>query len=518
MSLDHLDLHALRRWIVAARTDLAVHEEDLNGLNVFPVPDGDTGTNLLLTLDGALGSLTFTEPDDLRAAAEALAQATLMAARGNSGVILSQIARGVAEVFAEADGRPLGARDLAGALRRASDYAWRSVSRPVEGTILTVAASAADGAEQVAVDGDLAATADAIVRSARSALLRTTEQLPALERVGVVDAGGAGLLIVLEALQRVVAGDQMPRRSLADRPEWLPQRLPAAGAAGECGTAGEGGPAYEVMYLLTDSDTARVDALRTTLDGIGDSLVVAGSEPTWSVHVHVDDIAAAVNAGVEAGRPHRFRVVRFADELEQRAAATQDRRTVVVAVIDDAPGLKTYAKEHGLLVVSADAGRLARSSAIRSIREGGPEGVVLLADGQRSAETARVLRKSLVDKGVRAIVPDCSGPVELLAASSVVVPSDPPDRVDRAVNDALSDLRIGEVGGDASGEPLRLAAALLADLVTDETEIVTLVTGRGAPKALADTLRSDLVRRRADLEVVVVAGGGAAPLLAVGVE
>lgn len=542
MALSTLDLDALRRWIVGARTDLAQFADRINALNVFPVPDADTGTNMLLTLDGALGSLTFTDPHDLAASARDLAEATLMAARGNSGVILSQLARGVAEVLCESEDQTVPPHQFALALRRASDYAWRSVSMPVDGTILTVAAAAADGAE-LANQDDLLAVVDGAVDSAKAALLQTREQLDSLERAGVVDAGGAGYLLVLESLQRVVHSDSSLVVTATEPPSWL--ELPASPPVGGVCDHAHDGPGYEVMYLLSDTDEDRVSDLRDALHRLGDSLVVAGGPDTWSVHVHVDDVAAALNAGVEAGRPHRFSVTRFEDELAARppvAVAAQPTTAVVAVALAD--GLAELAKGEGRIVVAGDAGRIARSNASRAVRETGLQSVLLLADSSRAQTTADALAKTLQDKGLRVMRPGAHGPVEFLSALAVARSDQEPDDVIAAVDAALIDLSTASVriAGDdvetAAGraekgevvgyldseavaharESLPVAAELLRTLVAEhDPELVTLVTGEKTPSALADTLRTDLSRHHPDIEVTVVEGR-IQELLAIGVE
>ena len=542
MALAALDLDALRRWVVTARTDLAANAQYINKLNVFPVPDGDTGTNLLMTVDGAMGSLTFSQPDDLAAAARDLAQATLLAARGNSGVILSQLARGVAEVLAESCDQQVTAAQLADALQRAANHAWRSVSSPVGGTILTVAAAAADAAAMHA-GGTLTEVIEAAVGAAEVALVNTTDELPALREAGVVDAGGAGYVLVLDSLRRVVESDSGLVKPLVELPSWLTTQAATVGA--RCADGEIDGPAYEVMFMLDDTDEVRVAKLRSVLDRLGDSLVVAGGPEVWSVHVHVDDVAAALNAGVEAGRPHRFAVTRFTDEIAARHPVTvsYDARTLIVAVADS-PGLAGLARTQERMVVTGDAGRIARAAAVRAIREAGLTDVLLVADGPRSSRTADLLEKSLRDKDIRVLRPGAAGPVEFVAALAVVRPEQSSDEVLSAVDDALIDLStasltvaadafstplgecprgaaVGRIDGEVVGfgvEALPVAADVIDTLTSEhDAEILTLVIGDEAPEALGETLRSGLTRSHPDLEITVIQGGGPY-ILGVGVE
>ena len=270
------------------RAAFAARRAEIDALNVYPVPDGDTGTNLYLSLDAALDSVrTEHEKAGILGAAtlaqecSALARSLLLTARGNSGVILSQLVRGFAEAIAESGQEQAGAATIADGLERASQRAYASVTRPAEGTILTVSRAAAV-AGAAAVDRGLVAVAEDALDAATEALRATTAQLPALERAGVVDAGAAGYLLLLEALARVVhqdethvgermevfADDPMRRREDWSQVGGVVEPIGATGGAptGE-GDLVLGGPAYEVMYLLRDTDESRVAALRRPSTG-----------------------------------------------------------------------------------------------------------------------------------------------------------------------------------------------------------------------------------------------------------
>ncbi len=325
--LDTLDAAAVRRWCAGGLAALKRHQSEIDDLNVFPVPDGDTGTNLVLTLTSAQQALAMrldNSPEgeqtphgrDLRL----MARGALLGARGNSGVIVSQILRGLADGLS--DPVAVRGRVLASGLRAASSAAYAAVTKPVEGTLLTVIAAAAAAAERADTD-DLPVVVQAAATAATAALARTPEQLPALARAGVVDAGGRGLCVLLDALVEVVTGEQ-PRRG-TDRPPAAARRPMTA--VRETGSTEYG---YEVQFLL-DADEQAVDQLRTVLAGLGDSLLVVGDGspsgplPTWNVHVHVNDVGAAVEAGVRAGRPYRISVTRFEDQPAV-TAAVDDRR------------------------------------------------------------------------------------------------------------------------------------------------------------------------------------------------
>ena len=342
-----IELGVVLRFIDIATDALAGAREEIDALNVYPVPDGDTGTNMYLTVSAAREAIreafrraSGNDPDVVRhTSLRACSRGALLGARGNSGVILSEMLGAVCRRIDAADRAESSARVMADALRAASDAAYAAVGTPVEGTILTVARAAADAAAE-SLAGGAARSGQiftAAARAAREALARTPEQLEALRAAGVVDAGGRGLSVVLDAAETALTGRRPVPVTAPIGTHTIPIPVPAAAA----GDLTPDGPAYEVMYLL-DADEQRIPVLRTALGALGDSLVVVGDEGLWNVHVHVDDVGAAIEAGIEAGRPHRVRVTHFAEQIA--AAARRDhpgaeragRRIVTVAA---GPGL-----------------------------------------------------------------------------------------------------------------------------------------------------------------------------------
>ncbi|MDG6104417.1 DAK2 domain-containing protein [Dactylosporangium aurantiacum] len=313
---------AVRRWCAAGLDALRRHRSEIDALNVYPVPDGDTGTNLALTMSAAADAVDAAPPAagaaDLLAVA---ARGALLGARGNSGIILAQLLKGLASSLASA--RAVGGPELAAALDSAARSAYAAVAAPVEGTVLSVATAAARAAASVVAAsggssgftaGGVVAVARAAAEGARIALARTPEQLPALARAGVVDAGGRGLVVLLEAFVTSLTGEAPPVAAPAPAGHGT---APGGVMQREAGSTEFG---YEVQYLL-DAPAAAIGPLREALGALGDSLVVVGDDPTWHVHVHVNDVGAAIEAGIAAGRPSRITVTRFAEQIaEQRSA------------------------------------------------------------------------------------------------------------------------------------------------------------------------------------------------------
>jgi DAK2 domain fusion protein YloV len=297
----------LRAAMLAFRDALKAHRDIINRLNVYPVPDGDTGTNMSLTLDSVVAELDGADAD-VAAVCGAISHGSLMGARGNSGVILSQILRELAATLRAADAR--GGLVLADALTNAADAAYGAVSRPVEGTILTVMRAVAEGATATGSDS-LVEVLEAGRERGHEALRRTPELLPVLAEAGVVDSGGTGLMLLVDALLTVVDGRPLP----------VPDPSVVGAAQVHLHPDHQDHDAvadlrYEVMYFLDAPDEA-VPGFRDVWAGIGDSIVVVGGDGIWNCHIHTDDIGAAIEAALDIGRPSRIRVTDLLEEVEE---------------------------------------------------------------------------------------------------------------------------------------------------------------------------------------------------------
>ncbi|MFB7665687.1 DAK2 domain-containing protein [Kitasatospora sp. NPDC056138] len=545
--LDTLDAPTVRTWSRLALTALGQAREEIDALNVYPVPDGDTGTNLYLTVESAAAAVEscFAEHPEgpgLGAAMAAMARGALIGARGNSGVILAQLLRGMAEVLARG-GDPVLLRQ---ALQRAAEAAYQAVAEPVEGTLLTVAAEAARAAARAA--GGLAETADTAYRAARTALMHTPEQLDVLAEAGVVDAGGRGLVAVLGALADAVAG-QTPMGPVALR-QGLGGPTPAEtgqpdGCEGHRRPAGPGHPAFEVVYLLDAPDEA-LRLLRTRLAALGDSLVVGGGDGLWNVHVHVDDAGAAVEAGVEAGRPHRIRITHFAEAAAragERTRAEPEGRAVLSVV--SGTGLAELCEQAGSAVLLADPDRPPASTELaEAVRRCAAREVVLLLNDPELRAAAGAAADQLREEGVRIAVLPTRSPVQGLAALAVHESARRFDEDVVAMTSAAGATRcaelavaegeswtmagvcqagdvLGLIDGDVAVIGTGLAetgAVVLSRMLAAGGELVTLVLGEGVPAGLADQLVALARRQRPEVDTLVFHGGQEAAPLLIGVE
>jgi fatty acid kinase len=498
-----LDLQDLRQAMSIFAGSLRRHREELDSLNVYPVPDGDTGTNLLLTQEAVVSALESLAPDAApHEVAAAVARSSLMGARGNSGVILSQILRGLCE------GMPPSGRfdgpGLAAGLRAGADQAFRAVSRPAEGTILSVARDAATGAEREA-RRDSAGCREvlvAAVRDGRSALARTTGRLPELARAGVVDAGGKGFVILLDALLASVTG-QGPTEPI--------------GPLGPVGARGDGEPpgplafVWEVQYLLEAGDGA-VGPLRTALADIGDSLVIVGGTGLFNVHIHTNQPDRAVDLGRRAGHPREVQVTSLQGQVERcasRARAVQASGDVCALVVAaDGEGLRRAFRSLGAEV----APEVSVAELASAVEAALPGSVVILAGPDSMAGAGRAARDS--SKEV-AVVPAASVPAGLAAATAF----NPVRKLEEnvaAMEEAAARTRAGVVG--PGGEPAEAAVAVARELATTDAELITLVVGAGATAEDGRAVEEALHRAFPDLTVEVVDGGQSDGPFLIGVE
>ncbi|WP_340376020.1 DAK2 domain-containing protein [Streptomyces sp. SS7] len=554
------DALAVRTWCSLALTALGRAREEIDAINVYPVADGDTGTNLYLTVESATTAVeavfagyetapTAVRSPSLADAAHAMAHGALIGARGNSGTILAQLLRGMAQVLA--DGRETSHTDADGlrlALRRAADSARQAVAHPVEGTVLSVASAAADAAE--GTGGDCGTVARAAYRGACAALAATPAQLTVLEHAGVVDAGGRGLVAVLAALVETFTGEApvyspaLPGGGTHTREEAGPQP-----ATADCADApgGADGPAFEVIYLLEAEDPA-VARLRQRLDALGDSLVVVGGDGLWNVHVHVDDAGAAVEAGVEAGRPYRIRITHFgAGDAHTRGGERPVRERVQRAVVAVVPGegLAGLYTEAGATTVLARPGEPpASGELLEAVRRAHAREVVLLPNDAELRHTAAAAAEQARSEGIRvALIPTRSA-VQGIAALAVHEADRRFDEDVVSMTSAAGATRYAEVavaerqswtmaGICQAGDVLGLIDGDVAVIGADVTataertldrmlsaggELVTLVLGDDAPEGIADHLESRVREAYLAVDTVVYRGGRQGALLLIGVE
>ena len=533
--LEALDARATRRWALSTLSALGEARDEIDALNVFPVPDGDTGTNLYLTVEAACAAVQALRPDaTVRDVAEAFARGALLGARGNAGIISAQLLRGWADVLAEREVMDAGA--VKEAFARGDAQAWAAVNCPVEGTILSVSRASARAAAQA---GDrLPDVAAAAAGAARVALDRTPEQLEVLRRSGVVDAGGRGLVVILETFEDIVRGRRTTQGARALRRPVLP-----IVNLSECLDLVAGGPAYEVMYLLEAPD-ADVPGLRARLALLGDSLVVVGGKGLWHVHVHVDDPGAAVETALAAGRPYRIRITHFGDQVSRRGPA-RPRATVGVVACAAGPGLADLFTRAGAVVIPGGPGRRpSTAQVLEAIRGARATAVIVLPNDADTLAGAEAAAEQARADGVRVSVVPTRAQIQGLAAAALHDPARDFDSnvvrmsaaagaardgaVTVAARDAITTAgpcrtgdALGVVQGDfvVVGDQLGVVAIeVLERMLSGGGELATVVRGVGADDALIGQVTRYLHERHRELEVVVLDGGQDRYPLLLGVE
>ncbi len=530
----------VKRIVNRYHEHLRAHREAINLLNVYPVPDGDTGTNMALTVEAVAAEVAGSE--SMADVSHAISHASLMGARGNSGVILSQILRGLANSFREREA--LGATELVEGLKAASEASYRAVLRPVEGTMLTVLREAAEAAAEAgtAPSADLAGLVRRVYERGEQSLLRTPELLPVLKKEGVVDAGGAGLLLLFAAFVEEVDDGEVA----------LPEEIfiPAAVLTGAApppppATGDVSALRYEVMFFL-EAEEGRIDGFRRAWGEIGDSIVVVGGEGVWNCHIHTDDAAAAIeralwdDEGQPLGRPFQIQIT---DLLEQSAAegfhgpeefeplpefAAAD--VGVVAVVAGA-GLSECFRRLGAQGVVAGGQSMNPSTRelLEAVERVPAATVVLLPNnkniipvaGQVDALTTKrvfLVPTRSVPQGLAALVHYLPGAdaEELVAGMEAAAGGVTSGAVTRAVRDAeveVGSIRAGEWLGLAEDDIVVVAAELgdalrllLESVVAEDAELVTVFSGAGAETAATEAALDWLRQERAHVSVDVTPG------------
>jgi len=520
------DLELVRGLVGASLASVEASRSRIDDLNVYPVPDGDTGTNLTLTVRAVAEAVASAEPADRPALAHAVARAALMGARGNSGVILSQIVRGVADALAEAT-NGIDPALTARALRGASDAAYRAVRRPVEGTMLTVIRELAEEAERRAAGPEpLGELLVGLVRHGEEAVARTPEQLDVLREAGVVDAGGAGLVELLRGLAGAVTGESMPA-------------APAAAAA----------PGPDAIHLepsryryctvfVVEGDGLDRGELEARLERLGDSLVVVGDETALKVHVHTDEPGAALALGTAVGAIEGVEIANMHEQQERRErrlslVPSADAKCGVVAVVMGEGNrllFETLADPVGTIRV-VDGGQTANPSTaelVAALDELAAEEAVILPNNsnvrlaaehaaEQAERPAAVVPTESIPAGLAALVAydGARTAAENAAAMGDAAAAVATGEVTRASRDVSLNgllIRSGDWLGLASGEPVAggddfadVAFEVVSRLVAEPRSVLTLLTGAEPPHL--DGLVERLSAAHPELEVEVHEGG-----------
>ena len=551
--LESLGAEALRETLITFRTTLRAHMEGINRLNVYPVPDGDTGTNMARTLDAVVKELEGAAVD-MGGTCDAIAHGSLMGARGNSGVILSQVMRGLVGKLRGVAGGVASAPDVAAALKAASVASYEAVLKPIEGTILTVVRETADAAVAAAGSGESLVGMLRVARDAgRAALANTPELLPVLKDAGVVDAGGAGFMLFIDSALHVVAGDALPEPEDVAGPS--AEQLEAVSLrAGADGAVDVSELRYEVMFLL-NLDDSQQRAFMTAWGEIGDSIVVVGGEGLYNCHIHTNDIGAAIEAPLKLdGKPFNIRVTDLFEEMDEEhaqreaamgaggAAGGAAKKSAVaslpavncaVIAICSGDGLAELFGQMGVqgVVTGGQTMNPSTEELLDAVEHMNSQHVVILPNNKNIIPVANQVN-ALTKKTVH-VVPTCSMPEALAAlvfydpestselnaaAMSDAAAAVATGEVTQAVRDTNSDAGavkagdwIGLVRGDGlvaiGGTMVAASCSLLDKLVTPGRELMTIITGDLATARATEEIVAYVADNFDGVEVEVHAGG-----------
>jgi DAK2 domain fusion protein YloV len=517
--------------IKASLAWLQHHQAAINALNVYPVPDGDTGTNMVLTMRSAWAEIKDSSERNVGRMARQMAHGALMGARGNSGVILSQIWRGFARSLD--DKKIYRADDLADACQEASATAYKGVLKPVEGTILTVARAVADAATKAAKDTeDLERVLERIVFAAHEAVLLTPSLLQVLAEAGVVDAGGQGLFVILEGMLRYLRGE-----TVAEDVEELPI-VESVALASQGLEPVVTGYEYDVQFLVVGKELD-VDAIRQHIAELGDCPLVVGDPTTIKVHVHVHDPGVPISYGASLGSLRDVVVedmqAQYQDFIiEQRLSsqADQDVESIGVVAVVPGDGLASVFQSLGVSAIVRGGQTMNPSTkdlleAIESL----PNDRVILLPNNRNVILAAEQTCALSSKSV-AVVPSRLVPQGIAALLAFNYQADLETNV-AAMTGALGDVETGEITfasrsamvdgirvteGEViglhdgtlkvNGETVeQVVRALLKEMDSEQCEIVTLYYGEDVSESEAERLADLLQRDWPEQEIEVVAGG-----------
>jgi hypothetical protein len=504
------------------------HQAAINALNVYPVPDGDTGTNMLLTMQSAYQEIQESPEEEVGVIAQKVAHGALMGARGNSGVILSQIFRGFARSLEGVDA--FDSVHFAAALREAAAMAYKGVIKPVEGTILTVARESSEAAvAAAATSDDLTYVLERVVHEARDSVTRTPTLLSVLADAGVVDAGGQGLFIILEGMLRYSRGERLTiDTELAEAMDLHALHLDS-----------EEGYGYDIQYII-HGEGLNVEEIRATIDSLGDCALVVGDSRVVKVHVHSPEPGTPINYGASVGSLSKVIVENMQEQYQdfilskaqQPAPPLEPLSGIGTVVVAPGQGLMTVFESLGASVVVAGGQTMNPSTEelLKAVEDVSSDEVVILPNN-RNIILAAEQAKELSGKNVQ-VVPTITIPQGISALLALNYQADLPTNarimaeaassietaeITKAVRSVQIDgmlVQEGEVIGLVNGKltvkgesPAEVVLEALAGMKAEDYEIVTVYYGESITADQAQQIADDIMARYPEQEVELVDGG-----------
>ena len=534
-----IDAKILSRMFLSGAKNLEAKKEWINELNVFPVPDGDTGTNMTLTIMSAASEVGALTDPDMESLAKAISSGSLRGARGNSGVILSQLLRGFTRGVRKLT--VLDAPAIAAAMERGVETAYKAVMKPKEGTILTVARAAADRAAELAdVAEDLDAFFDGIFQHAEETLARTPEMLPVLKEAGVVDSGGQGLLEVFRGAIDGYHGKEVDYSQFETVAPKITKISPQAEADIKFGYCTE-----FIILLEKPLPQDEIDRFREFLDSIGDSIVLVADDEIVKVHVHTNHPGQAFERALTYGQLSRMKIDNMREEHQEKLIKDAEKLAKEQAENKEPP------KDHGFISVSVGEGlsQIFRELGVDYLIEGGQtmnpstedmlnaiekvnaktiyifpnnKNIILAANQARDLTEDKeiiVVPTKTIPQGISAMisfVPEKGGE-ENLASMTDAISRVKTGQITYAVRDTRIDdkeihegdiMGIGDAGILAVGrDRLQVAEEMVAEMVDEESEIISVYYGEDVSEEDAEALSDSLTEKYPECEVELNQGG-----------
>lgn len=518
--IELLDGQQFKDMILGAAASLEKNKEMLDALNVFPVPDGDTGTNMSLTMISAAKEVAAADPSDMAAVVQALSLGALKGARGNSGVILSQIFAGFADTLSKSEDGKITVNALAAAFRNGVEFAYKAVMKPKEGTILTVATKMADAAELIAgKTEDLYAQLEYVIQEGEKALRETPEQLPVLKEAGVVDAGGAGFVVIVMGLKSVLDGVEIDSENILNSDGVVVDfaNLDAGGEDIQFGYCTE----FFIKNLYPEVKERDIDTYRANLSKIGDCVLVVGDLNLVKTHVHTNEPGLALQYAQILGELSHIKIDNMREqhrELSDLApdidvAVPVEERQVAVVAVSAGEGIKTIFKDWQIeaFVEGGQSMNPSTDDILRAVESAPSQNVIVLPNNKNivlaaeqaaemSGKNVVVLKTKSIPQGIAAAVAyDPEADIDAnVKKMTRVIREVKTGLITHAVRDTKmngssikKDDLIGIAENDivANGKELeRVFTELLGKMTDDESELITIYYGEGADEAQARQL------------------------------
>lgn len=535
--MKQIDAALLKKMFIGGAKRLEAQKEHINELNVFPVPDGDTGTNMTMTIMSAAKEVGAIEDPTIEDLAKAISGGSLRGARGNSGVILSQLFRGFTKQIKYLDS--LTTRDVAAGFKKAVDTAYKAVMKPKEGTILTVAKSAADSALRTAKKTeDFEEFAKTVMQDANATLLKTPEMLPVLKEAGVVDSGGQGLMEVLQGAYDVLLGKEVDLEvAVASKPK----QKPVGAAMGETADITFGYCTEFIVMLEKDFGSKQEQEFKDYLTAMGDSIVVVADEDIVKVHVHTNHPGKAIEKGLSFGSLTSMKIDNMREEHEERLnlsrqaeeKATAPRKDMGFVAVSIGSGLNDIFRELGAdyLIEGGQTMNPSTEDMLNAIKQVNADHVFILPNNKNIILAAQQAKALVEDKEI-IIIPTKTVPQGISALIAFETESSVEEN-EAAMTEMMNGVKTGEVtyavrdttidgkqikvndimGIDDDGiqevgkDVQEVTMGLLRSMVDEDSELICIYYGEETPEEKALKLSKKAEELYPDCEVQVEYGG-----------